>query len=921
MNFERRSTHHSPDLQEEPEIEHHHELGFDLEAMVDDLVGPELEPAGHEGLGFDLEQLVDQLVGEDEEVGAFFELQATMEEIGSDDEAEPPFDMEAMVDRLVSDAPPPAGWSEEEPGPAFDLQAMVDGIVSDEPAHQEAPELGMAAQMQGMPALSRQPQAPVAAEQRTLQLRGQPYVFAVVATPAEADASHVTAAQLTQVQEIFTALDAELAHLTGEQILEGAARRGLRLGAATAEMAPGLKADTAVAQAHAFLDQLGKEMTRSASYRELIYTLVTGGGEPIELLFGKHSCGFFDNYADHAVDFDDAAVLPDDQLEQGTPEHARGTGLSRGELMMHVLEERYYMHRVDHEGYMPAHYKCMGPASHQTRYRAERGLEGRTVDLDVCNVSPDYSTGDFVTMDDQDNSTLLRAVPISKSGQDRQEYEQDPEDLQHERVDSVAVARQKTETAQILAAVQGLDVALEAQIRHWAGVALPDSETAGQEAVDAVGALQHRVQAEHRALRGLTDNRRDLANAHKKVADLAQYEDQDASQLSDVAPTVEPPEGYDEAEYAKYASRSGMHAMEEMRLRRKYGKYQKAKASAVSPKAKLVQQQQQLASNQQRIEDITQNNRVRLQLLDDREQGPVLAPHAHAPYLDTPVVAEIRGGYSDAIAMYETYRADRILGADPGSDAGNQYLRTQRQARPAGINDAAIHQFQENIGRHGGNQNCSLTAVGAVSGQKASEVATSFQTSKGATRDQLDPGMQTEEMWWRAEHDQDHDIDSRTPVHLTDGGPAQEHVGDAQWSGIQEALRDASHVTAEVATTGLPDIDQTRPAQELLDTLAAMPNGTQAVLWLCNDAYEGGHYVYAEVYDGHVVVEDYQFAREQTTHTQDRTAYVDKLPQKAVTNDLSFYTQGAMISCEFGAQAPAIDGPERGSSAASSQER
>jgi len=168
-----------------------------------------------------------------------------------------------------------------------------------------------------------------------------------------------------------------------EGVISSDAVRGLRIetGGQRAD-APLGKKGTAGAQAEQLFDLLEKEAKRSTVYAELLNDLVERDNiEPLLIRLGENAAGFVDSFSTMGVDMNDLASLPDDPVEVAGPDGRpmRG-GVTKGEIMMHVLEERVLM--AKYGGYDAAHEACLSPDSFQNRYRREMGVPADSIIFD-----------------------------------------------------------------------------------------------------------------------------------------------------------------------------------------------------------------------------------------------------------------------------------------------------------------------------------------------------------------------------------------------------------------------------------------------------------------------------------------------------------------------------------------------------------
>jgi Domain of unknown function (DUF4157) len=138
-------------------------------------------------------------------------------------------------------------------------------------------------------------------------------------------------------------------------------------------------AGTAAGQADLFVNRIAKELPRSRAARGLFVKLVssTDPKQVVRIYLAQGSVGFYDSAATFGLDIAHENYLPEDPVEQPDKSLA---GVTRGELLMHVLEERYYMVYNGWE-YAKAHKECLKPDSLQNAYRRERGIASTSIDF------------------------------------------------------------------------------------------------------------------------------------------------------------------------------------------------------------------------------------------------------------------------------------------------------------------------------------------------------------------------------------------------------------------------------------------------------------------------------------------------------------------------------------------------------------
>ena len=235
---------------------------------------------------------------------------------------------------------------------------------------------------------------------------------------------------------------------------------------------------TALPQAQSGLAIIARELERSPAYRDMLTKIIDEPGAAVPLLFGKHSAGAFDNWQTGGIDVDDFGVLPADPK-------GGGADLTQGDIMMHVLEERYYMQRQGMT-YVQAHYECLKPDSFENTYRKERGIRRRLVELDECkpyvqryHTIDDVRMGTFVATDIEGYRTELERFMSGKASiPDASGVQWDlTADAPTEtptRVDKGTYFKQKLDlaTAEFIATKAAKDAKAsadaEAQLDHWA---------------------------------------------------------------------------------------------------------------------------------------------------------------------------------------------------------------------------------------------------------------------------------------------------------------------------------------------------------------------------------------------------------------------------------------------------------------------
>ena len=127
-------------------------------------------------------------------------------------------------------------------------------------------------------------------------------------------------------------------------------------------------------QSRQLIDRVAAELGRSPAARSLFVTLVGTHQQPtakvVRLFLGDRAVGMYDSGANFGYDITHENFFADDPVQVG----GHWAGMTKGELLMHVLEERYYM--IHHgDPYSVAHAKCLAPGSAENRYREDRARE------------------------------------------------------------------------------------------------------------------------------------------------------------------------------------------------------------------------------------------------------------------------------------------------------------------------------------------------------------------------------------------------------------------------------------------------------------------------------------------------------------------------------------------------------------------
>ena len=703
----------------------------------------------------------------------------------------------------------------------------------------------------------------------------------------------------------------------------------------------------APAQARELLHQLGRELARSQAYRDTVVPLVlgrlltaTGGVLEIAAHLGKDSVAFLDSATSLNVDMADLGHFPEDpDTVQGG---AKKIGLPRGEMLMHVIEERIYMSQG--MSYAQAHEKCLEPGSAQNRYRRERGMTSDSIQF---HCQPHYhhpttpeaqKLSDFIATDSEGYVTKIRDILANRESDPTAAYTPTTGQSSHpDRVDpGLHVGREYYKALHICkakltrgAAVDNLAEILPA-LHHWSKL----KETRDGVAVDSIKdattlqLLEHKLdgylESKGKATMvesipafalhlppGASAVQKALAAAPlvtnlltgwagSMAATLVQAQAAQAAVEQRRGAFAAAKTGQDSA--ATQGDITGLPGnlavpldaerllLEAMRARNAGTEAQRrqftqaaATHGIASPQAQLIATALAGPAGQQRTEIATWLSQPRYLTFAHPQSGPIQ---------QRPWVLHNRQRYKNELAEIERANTDAVL-AQQAADIESEDLRNKRRGRSAiqYLNDAT-----------GGTEkyNCSLVVVGSVVGIRSSDVTRAVQRSKGA-REQ--PDLQTDSTWWLADVDRG---GARDKSYNPDFA-FHETVGDAQWYGIEAYLRGLPSVVAgthEVRVDGRPEVEEMLDEATLLQHLAAHPNGTQFAVFVTGERSGVGaqHYLYAERYNGHTIFEDYQFNQQRFHNAtasgefEQPTGYVDKLPFAAITKTPESYSAGCFVA-------------------------
>ncbi len=186
-------------------------------------------------------------------------------------------------------------------------------------------------------------------------------------------------------------------------------RPGLRFEAASARRAPGLVPGTALRQAAAFVRLVRVEIDRSQAVRQLLALITLGGGRPMTLAFGRHSCAFVAAPDGDEFDMDDLAAVPGGRAVDA------GAMLTRTDLLLHILEDR--LGRLnDRPTRGPGLTWQIQPGRYAANYRTEQGRPGSLDRLEL-RAGPGMGPsrrGVMIATDSDGNRTTIGPLRIGK---------------------------------------------------------------------------------------------------------------------------------------------------------------------------------------------------------------------------------------------------------------------------------------------------------------------------------------------------------------------------------------------------------------------------------------------------------------------------------------------------------------------------
>lgn len=161
------------------------------------------------------------------------------------------------------------------------------------------------------------------------------------------------------------------------------------------------------------------EAGRSAVFRELLGAIAAAGkaserSVAVTFLLGKNSCAFVDSFATWCLDSDDLTghFPPDGGAACG----GTAWGISRGEILVHILEERLAM-RHTQAAYVRCHIDCFREGSYQNRYRRELGARCSTLMFSIGEWEDAGSICEFVAVEADGCTSTVAGIPLQKNTQ------------------------------------------------------------------------------------------------------------------------------------------------------------------------------------------------------------------------------------------------------------------------------------------------------------------------------------------------------------------------------------------------------------------------------------------------------------------------------------------------------------------------
>jgi hypothetical protein len=283
-------------------------------------------------------------------------------------------------------------------------------------------------------------------------------------------------------------------------------------------------------------------------------------------------------------------------------------------------------------------------------------------------------------------------------------------------------------------------------------------------------------------------------------------------------------------------------------------------------------------------------------------------------FVVVPALVPVKGTLEKAVnqrAVQDKTRKARAVLLEPPQNPGSEALANLRAKRPVtGVNSAGKNSqlASEKLGaslQGDAGSNCLCCTMGAITGQ------TSTALVQGMMRDKLGPmiragldeswnskdkdvvdaevnqqvedliakygTMQDQNIWWRLESLENFMTNTATTI----GAPSEDDLGDAQLRGTRGQLVDEARrrnaasgsggVRYKVVQDGLADSDPDKSMTysllngDMQKQMGKYPDGTQFQVYVFRRTPLAQHWLFAEKYNGKVVMEDYQKARPQTT--------------------------------------------------------